>query len=106
MVYMRINACVKGLFIKDCEASLPPERTVTHAEGGTDLSQESYLLQFLPQVLHLPPHSETGLRGVVLLTASSAEGCVGKRNNIEFPKTNSIQCPNSVPRKPVPYQVI
>lgn len=51
-------------------------------QGLSDLSQESYLLYFLPQVLHLPPHGETRFRGVVLLSASSAEGCVDKRNKI------------------------
>lgn len=71
----------KGIFQKGLWHGCVGVR-VWEGTGVSDLSQESYLLHFLPQVLHLPPHGETRFRGVVLLSASSAEGCVDKRNNI------------------------
>lgn len=33
-------------------------------------------------MLHLPPHGEAGIRGVVLLAASPAERYIEKRNDI------------------------
>ena len=41
--------------------------------GPTDLAEQADLLQFLPQVLHLPPHGEGGVVGCHLLPRAPRE---------------------------------